>query len=95
MNPIDDFIQRVLAAYDTKSKDKSQIIDIVFCFIEQDRNFMREYIDLIGTAGKMEKSRQYVNSRIARKIAEHYELTLEERAQIPESRLIQGYSELK
>ena len=42
MNPIDDFIQRVLTTYDAKSKDKSQIIDIVFCFIEQDRDFMRE-----------------------------------------------------
>ena len=49
MNNLDSFIRQVLADYDARMADKTKIIDLIFCFIEHDRNYLK-YADLLDGA---------------------------------------------
>lgn len=92
MNNLDSFIRQVLADYDARMADKTRIIDLIFCFIEHDRNYLKQYLDLLADGNY---SLKYVNSHIAQEIAKHYKLTSIDAGHAPESMLIQSYSELK
>ncbi len=86
-NKLDLLIQVILADYD----DKTKIIDRIFCFIENDRKHLKEYFDFLAYNSY---SLQYVNSYIAKSIAKHYDLKAINTESVPESRLIQSFSEL-
>lgn len=92
MNNLDLFIRQVLADYDERMADKTKIIDLIFCFIEHDRNYLKLYLDLLADGNY---SLKYVNSHIAQEIAKHYGLTSIDAGHAPESMLIQSYTELK
>ena len=79
-----EFADKVLA----ELKKKKHLIDSVFCFIEQDRDLIKEYLELIAREGSL----QQVNSQIAKKIAEHYGRKGTGEEGVPKSRLIQSYS---
>lgn len=92
MNDLDSFIQDVLADYDARMADKTKIIDRISCFVEYDRKYLKQYLDLLVDGNY---SLQYVNSYIAQEIAKHYGLSSVDSGHAPESRLIQSYTELK
>lgn len=92
MNDLDSFIQDVLNDYDARLADKSKVIDRVFCFIEQDKKHLKDYLDLLADGNY---SLKYVNSHIAQCIAKHYGLESVDSGFTPESKLIQSYSELR
>ena len=79
-----EFTDKVLAKFER------HLIDSVFCFIEQDRDLIKEYLELIAREGSL----QQVNSQIAKRIAEHYGRKGTGEEGVPKSRLIQSYSEL-
>ena len=92
MHNLDSFIRQVLADYDARMADKTKIIDLIFCFIENDRNYLKQYLDLLANGNY---SLKYVNSHIAHEIAKHYGVTSIDDGHASESMLIQSYSELK
>ena len=72
-------------------KFESQITDNIFCFIQNDKELMKAYLDLVAENGNL----QYINSHIAQEISKRYGLvnsglSVEE----PKSNLIQTFSEL-
>ena len=98
MTEISDFAQEVLKEFD------NQITDAVFCFIQQNRELMNKYHDLIIAVSADKQKRgsdtartlKDVNSRIAQEIAKHYSLqsvNTSKRLE-PNSTLILSYSQL-
>lgn len=72
-------------------KFESQITDNIFCFIQNDKELMKAYLDLIAGNGSL----QYVNSHIAQEIAKRYGLKKNGTSdREPKSNLIQTFSEL-
>lgn len=68
-----------------------QITDNIFCFVQNDKELMKAYLDLVAESGDL----QYVNSHIAQEIAKQYGLErISPSDKIPRSNLIQTYSEL-
>lgn len=66
-------------------------IQILFCFIQNDKELMKAYLDLIAGNGNL----QYVNSHIAQEIAKRYGLKKNGTSdREPKSNLIQTFSEL-
>lgn len=73
-------------------KFEAQITDQVFCFIENDRELMKAYLDLVAQTGDL----RAVNSGIAQQVATHYGLKDSgERCSEPQSLLIQSYTILE
>ena len=73
-------------------KFESQITDNIFCFIQNDKELMKAYLDLVAENGNL----QYINSHIAQEIAKRYGLENNGPAdEEPKSNLIQTYSELR
>ena len=68
-----------------------QITDNIFCFVQNDKELMKAYLDLVAESGDL----QYVNSHIAQEIAKQYGLErISPSDKNPRSNLIQTYSEL-
>ena len=92
MNSLDSFIHDVLNDYDARLADKSKVIDRVFCFIEQDRKHLKDYLDLLADGNNQWKK---VISHIAQSIAKHYVLDSVDSAFNQEKKLTQGYARLR
>lgn len=72
-------------------KFESQITDSIFCFIQNDKELMKAYLDLVAENGNL----QYINSHIAQEIAKRYDLkNISASNEVPKSNLIQTYSKL-
>lgn len=83
---MEDFLTTVF------EKFESQITDNIFCFIQNDKELMKAYLDLVAENGDL----QYVNSHIAQEIAKQYGLErISPSNKDPRSNLIQTYSELR
>ena len=68
---------------------ESHITDSVFCFVQNDRELMKAYLDLVAENGNL----QYINSHIAQEISKRYGLeNLRPSEEEPQSNLIQSYS---
>lgn len=83
---MDEFLQTLFEKYE------SQITDNIFCFIENDRDLMKAYLDLVAEKGDL----QNVNFQISKAIGVRYNLPCkaeENRVDSPKSKLIQGYNE--
>ncbi|MCQ2321229.1 MAG: hypothetical protein MJZ91_07860 [Bacteroidales bacterium] len=69
-----------------------QITDNIFCFVQNDKELMKAYLDLVASNGNL----QYVNSHIAQEIAKRYGLkNVKTSGIVPKSNLIQTFSELE
>ncbi|MBO6117024.1 MAG: hypothetical protein J6P44_00605 [Bacteroidales bacterium] len=96
---ITNFAQDVLKEFD------NQITDAVFCFIQQNRELMNKYLDLIAEVSADKQQRgldtartlKDVNSHIAQEIARHYNLRSvdQDERPVPNSTLILSYSQLE
>lgn len=80
-----DFCDKLLAAFD------NQITDSVFCYIQNDKELMKDYLHLIAE----KKNLGVVNRYIGKRIAERYKLQSKDLKGIPTNNLIQTYSELE
>lgn len=83
---MNDFLKLVFDKYE------SQITDSIFCFIENDRDLMKAYLDLVAEKGDL----QNVNFQISKAIGTRYNVPCKsesERMDSPKSKLIQGYNE--
>ena len=82
---MEDFLTTVF------EKFESQITDNIFCFIQNDKELMKAYLDLVAENGNL----QYVNSHIAQEIAKRYDLeSTSNQIESPKSNLIQSYTQL-
>ena len=80
------FLNRLFEKFDL------QITDNIFCFIKNDKELMKTYLDLVAENGNL----QYINSHIAQEIAKQYGLeNIGPADEEPKSNLIQTYSELR
>jgi hypothetical protein len=81
-SPIIDFTDKVIS-----QKNKS-ITDEIFLLIQNDKDLMQEYLNLVekNTLGD-------VNRQIGKRIKESYRLTNDERNKEPSSTLIKSYQE--
>lgn len=79
---LQDFINDVLSKYD------EQITDSIFCFIQNDRALMKDYLDIVASKGSL----QEVNRQIGREIVRRYGLKGYSIDKEPESVLISSYS---
>lgn len=77
-----DFINEVLTEYD------EQITDSIFCFIQNDRELMKMYLETVATTGNL----QEVNKQIGREIVRHYGFKGYSKDKDPKSVLISSYS---
>lgn len=72
-------------------KFESQITDMIFCYIQSDKELMKAYLDLVAEKGNL----QYINSHIAQEIAKRYGLRNSKPSdEEPKNNLIQTFSEL-
>ena len=72
-------------------KFESQITDSIFWFIQNDKELMKAYLDLVAE----NRNLQHINSHIAQEIAKRYGLeNIGPADKEPKSNLIQTYSEL-
>ena len=76
------FINDVLSKYD------EQLTDSIFCFIQNDRELMKKYLDIVADKGSL----QDVNMQIGREIARRYKLKGQTKNNEPKSVLISSYS---
>ena len=77
-----DFINEVLTEYD------EQITDSIFCFIQNDRELMKKYLETVASTGNL----QDVNKQIGREIVRHYRLKGYSKNIEPKSTLISSFS---
>ncbi len=70
---------------------EQRITDNIFCFIQNDKVLMKEYLNLIAKQGDLGT----VNSHLAQEIAKRYHLQNKNLKDTPSSNLIQSYSELE
>ena len=83
---MNEFLNRLFEKFEL------QITDNIFCFIQNDKELMKAYLDLVAESGDL----QYVNSHIAQEIAKQYGLErISPSNNDPRSNLIQTYSELR
>lgn len=79
---LDVFIKEVILKYD------EQITDSIFCFIQNDRELMKKYLEVVASTGRL----QDVNKRIGREIVRHYGLKAHSKDIEPKSVLISSFS---
>ena len=77
-----DFIDEVLSKFD------EQITDNIFCFIQNDRELMKKYLETVASTGNL----QDVNKQIGREIVRHYRLKGYSKNIDPKSILISSFS---
>jgi len=81
MSDIGNFMNKVFEQFNT------QITDEIFCFIENDRELLHEYLKLLET-----NKLNVLNSNIAKRIKEKYDLKNQfKEEKEPKSKLIQSY----
>lgn len=73
------------------TKFESNNIDALFCFIQNDRELMKDYLDLVASTRDLGK----VNRGIARLVALRYHTNAIQRDFQPNSNLIQSFSILE
>ena len=72
---------------------KSNITDAVFCYLQNDKELMREYLLLVS---KHDNGKQTVNSQLAKAITRKYRLkSTNQKNGTPNSVLIESFSELE
>ena len=82
MHDLTSFKKKVIDLFSEKLTDK------VFLMIQNDRELMREYLQIIAN----NKSLGYVNSTIAKEVKKRYDLqNLTQKNKEPESFLIKGH----
>ena len=79
---LNTFINYVLTKYD------EQITDSIFCFIQNDRALMKEYLEIVAAKGSL----QDVNKQIGHEIGRHYGLKGYSKNKEPKSLLITSFS---
>ncbi len=84
MKNIDDFNQKTLDLF------TQQITDEVFLFIQNNRELMHDYLNLVS-----KNDLNVVNSGIAKAIKKRYSLENKDTKGNPKSLLIQSYEEFK
>ena len=77
-----DFIDEVLSKFD------EQITDNIFCFIQNDRELMKKYLETVASIGSL----QDVNNQIGREVVRHYGLKGYSKDIQPKSILISSFS---
>ena len=83
---MNEFLNRLFEKFEL------QITDNIFCFIQNDKELMKAYMDLVAENGDL----QYINSHIAQEIAKRYGLeNIGPSDEKPNSNLIQTFSELR
>jgi len=76
------FIDEVLSKFD------EQITDNIFCFIQNDRELMKKYLETVASIGSL----QDVNKQIGREVVRHYGLKGYSKDIQPKSILISSFS---
>lgn len=80
-----DFCDKLITTFE------KQITDNIFCFIQNDKELMKDYLNLVAKQGNL----GVVNRYIGKRIAERYNLQSKNLKGVPTSNLIQTYSELE
>lgn len=73
-------------------KISEELTDIVFQYIENDKELLKQYLDLVANTGDL----RVVNSNIAKAVSKRFYLKTNGSQEInPKSKLIQSYSEFE
>jgi len=73
-------------------KISEELTDIVFQYIENDKELLKQYLDLVANTGDL----RVVNSNIAKAVRSRFDLkTNGSQKMNPKSKLIQSYSEFE
>jgi len=83
---VGNFMEDVLQRFD------SELIDLVFCYIESHRDLLNRYLDILSEQNG--RQLRMTNSQIAKSVCQHYELVSGEIKDNPNSKLVQSYSSL-
>ena len=93
---LSDFQKQAIVAFeqfigaDRDNYIAPDITDRFFCFIQNDRVLMKNYLDTVAETGSL----QVVNSQMAQYICQHFGLKSGREKHHPYSNLIQSYHEL-
>ena len=82
---LNNYINQLLIGFD------EQITDSLFRYIQEDRQRMNEYLDMVANVGNL----QEVNKQIGRAITRHYNLKGFDSETNPKNTLTLTYSKLK
>lgn len=82
---LNNYINQLLIGFD------EQITDSLFRYIQEDRQRMNEYLDMVAKIGNL----QEVNKQIGRTITRHYNLNGFDTESNPKNTLTLTYSKLK
>lgn len=82
---LNNYINQLLIGFD------EQITDSLFRYIQEDRQRMNEYLDMVANVGNL----QEVNIQIGRAITRHYNLKGFDTESNPKNTLTLTYSKLK
>lgn len=82
---LNNYINQLLIGFD------EQITDSLFRYIQEDRQRMNDYLDIVAKVGDL----QEVNRQIGRTIARHYNLKGFDTEHNPKNTLTLTYSKLK
>lgn len=82
---LNNYIKKLLDGFD------EQITDSLFCYIQEDRLRMNEYLDTVAKVGDL----QEVNKQIGRAVTRHYNLKGFDTEENPKNTLTLTYSKLK
>lgn len=82
---LNNYINQLLIGFD------EQITDSLFRYIQEDRQRMNEYLDMVAKIGNL----QEVNKQIGRTITRHYNLKGFDTESNPKNTLTLTYSKLK
>lgn len=82
---LNNYINQLLVGFD------EQITDSLFRYIQEDRQRMNEYLDMVANVGNL----QEVNKQIGRAITRHYNLKGFDTETNPKNTLTLTYSKLK
>lgn len=78
---------------DVLNEFKNNITDAVFCYLQNDKELMNRYLELVRF---YEKGKQVVNSQLAQAITREFELkSTEHKNIVPNSVLIESFTELE
>ncbi len=82
---LNNYIKQLLVSFD------EQITDSLFCYIQEDRLRMNEYLDIVAKVGDL----QEVNKQIGRAVTRHYNLKRFDTENNPKNTLTLTYSKLR
>ena len=85
--PLSEFCDEVLNEF------RNNITDAVFCYLQNDKELMRNYLALVRN---LDKGKQTINSQLAQAITREFGLKSTKRIkETPNSVLIESFSELE